>query len=262
MPFISSRGISIHYEIEGDPEAPPLMLHHGWTSDIESWRDFGYVRALQDRFRLIMIDARGHGLSDVPDNADDYAPDVFVADVEAVLDAVSVESVTFWGYSMGAAIGFQLAVNAPDKIDRFIAGGMHPYGNSAGDYDAHRSRPTKATLELQAGGMEGFIEARERDLGGRLVPKLRNRLLTFSASGLAFAGEAWAGWEGVRDHLADIKAQTLLYAGTGDTAFHDGAKHAADEMPDAHFVSIPGMSHDAGFASSRKALETIRDFLG
>ena len=110
--------------------------------------------------------------------------------------------------------------------------------------------------------MEGFIEARERDLGGRLVPKLRDRLLTFSASGLAFAGEAWAGWEGVSDHLADIKAQTLLYAGTSDTAFHDGAKHAADEMPDARFVSMPGMSHDAGFASSRKALGAIGDFLG
>jgi pimeloyl-ACP methyl ester carboxylesterase len=208
-----------------------------------------------------MIDARGHGLSDVPENADDYAPDLFVADVEAVLDAVGLESVTFWGYSMGAAVGFQLAVNAPGRIDRFIAGGMHPYGNPPNNGGSGGPRPTKATSELREGGMEGFIEARERDLGGRLVPKLRNRLLTFSASGLAFAGEAWAGWEGVRDHVADINAPTLLYTGTGDTVFHDGARRAADEMPDARFVSIPGMSHDTGFASSRKALEAIGDFL-
>jgi pimeloyl-ACP methyl ester carboxylesterase len=262
MPFISSRGVSIHYEVEGDPNAPPLMLHHGWTSDIESWRDFGYVGALEDRFRLIMIDARGHGQSDVPENAGGYAPDLFVADVEAVLDAVGVDSVNYWGYSMGAAIGFQLAVSAPGRVDRFIAGGMHPYGNPPDNDGTRGPRPTKATSGLREGGMEGFIEARERDLGGTLVPKLRNRLLTFSASGLAFAGEAWAGWEGVSDHLADIKAQTLLYAGTGDTAFHDGARRAAGEMPDACFVSIPGMSHDAGFASSRKALEAIGDFLG
>lgn len=262
MPFISSRGVSIHYEVEGDPAAPPLMLHHGWTSDIESWRDFGYVRALEERFRLIMIDARGHGLSDVPENSDDYDPELFVADIEAVLNAVGIESVIFWGYSMGAAIGFQLAVSTPGRIDRFIAGGMHPYGNSPGDDGARGPRPTKATSELRAGGMEGFIEARERDLGGRLVSKLRNRLLTFSASGLASAGEAWAGWEGAGDHVADIKTPTLLYAGTGDTVFHDGASRAADEMPDARFVSLPGMSHDAGFASSRKALEAIGDFLG
>jgi len=262
MPFISSSGVSIHYEVEGDPNAPPLILHHGWTSDIESWRDFGYVGALEDRFRLIMIDARGHGLSDVPENTDDYAPDLFVADVEAVLDAVGVESVTFWGYSMGAAIGFQFAVSAPGRIGRFIAGGMHPYGNSRENDGTRRPRRTKATSELREGGMKEFIEARERDLGGRLVSKLRNRLLTFSALGLAYAGEAWAGWEGVGDHVADLMVPTLLYAGTGDTVFHDGARRAANEMPDARFVSIPGMSHDAAFAASRKALEAIGDFLG
>ncbi len=261
MPFISSRGVSIHYEVEGDPNALPLMLHHGWSSDIESWRDFGYVRALEDRFKLIMIDARGHGFSDAPESADNYAPGLFVADVEAVLDVVDLESVTFWGYSMGAAIGFQLAVSAPARIDRFVAGGMHPYGTPPDTNGTRGPRPTKATSELREGGMEGFIKARERDLDGRLVPKLRNRLLTFSASGLASAGEAWAGWEGVRDHVAVIKAPTLLYAGTGDTVFHDGAKRAAHEIPDARFVSIPGISHDAGFASSRKALEAIGDFL-
>jgi pimeloyl-ACP methyl ester carboxylesterase len=61
--------------------------------------------------------------------------------------------------------------------------------------------------------------------------------------------------------VAVIKAPTLLYAGTGDTVFHDGAKRAAHEIPDARFVSIPKISHDAGFASSRKALEAIGGFL-
>ena len=152
MPFISSRGVSIHYEVEGDPAAPPLMLHHGWTSDIESWRDFGYVRALEERFRLIMIDARGHGLSDVPENSDDYDPELFVADVEAVLNAVGIESVIFWGYSMGAAIGFQLAVSTPGRIDRFIAGGMHPYGNSPGDDGARGPRPEANKGHFRASG--------------------------------------------------------------------------------------------------------------
>jgi pimeloyl-ACP methyl ester carboxylesterase len=257
MPYISSNGVSIHYEIDGNPTAPPLMLHHGWTSDIESWRDFGYVAALEDRFRIILIDARGHGLSDAPDDVASYAPQRFVEDVEAVLNALDVESLTYWGYSMGAAIGFQLTADSPGRINRFIAGGMHPYGNSTtGD-----STPTEATAELREQGMLGFIENRERDLGGRLVPKLRSRLLEASATGLAAAGEAWAGWTGVGDHISDLPVSTLLYAGTGDTIFHDGAARAADEMPDARFVSIPGMSHDAGFAASKKAFAAIGDFL-
>ncbi|MDP7515081.1 MAG: alpha/beta fold hydrolase [Dehalococcoidia bacterium] len=260
MPFISSNGVSIHYEIEGNPSAPPLMLHHGWASDIESWRDFGYIAALEDRFRLILIDARAHGLSDAPDDADAYAPKLFASDVTAVLDEAGVDSVRYWGYSMGAAIGFQLAVESPDRMDRFVAGGMHPYGSSPDDATG-RPRPTKATVEFRERGIEGFIEAREADLGGRLVPKLRSRLLAASASGLASAGEAWAGWPGVDQKISDIQMETLLYAGTGDTVFHDGANRAAGEMPHARFSSIPHLTHDAGFASSRAILSAIGDFL-
>lgn len=258
MPFISPSGVSIHYEIEGDANAPPLLLHHGWTSDIEAWRDFGYVAALRDRFRLILIDARGHGLSEAPDSADDYRPVRFVEDVESVLDAAGVGPVMFWGYSMGAAIGFQLALDAPGRVDRLIAGGMDPYGSSAtGD-----PQTTSATTLLGERGMEGFVEERERDLGGRMVSKLRSRLLAADASGLAAAGGAWAGWKGVGDRLGEIGVETLLYAGRADSRFHEGAGRAALEMPNARFVSIPGISHDAGFASSRTVLASINDFLG
>ncbi|MBT3942147.1 MAG: alpha/beta hydrolase [Chloroflexi bacterium] len=257
MPFINPNGLSIHYEIEGNPSSPPLMLHHGWTSDIEAWRDFGYIDALADKYQIILIDARGHGLSDAPDGAEHYTPNVFVADAEAVLDVVEVGPVTYWGYSMGAAVGFELVVNSPHLISRFIAGGMHPYGNSTDG----EPRPTKATSELRERGMEGFVEEREKDLGGKIVPKLRNRLLAASANGLASAGEAWAGWRGVADQVARIETQTLLYAGTGDTVFHDGAERAASEMSNASFISVPRISHDAGFAASRAVLGSIQEFL-
>ncbi|MDA1257359.1 MAG: alpha/beta hydrolase [Chloroflexi bacterium] len=257
MPFVSSNNVSIHYEIEGDESSPPLLLHHGWTSDIESWRDFGYVSALRDRYRLILIDARGHGSSESPALEEDFAPKRFVEDVEAVLDAAEVRSVTFWGYSMGAAVGFQLAVDAPNRVDRLIAGGMHPYGTST----TGRPRPTRMTTLLRQRGMKGFVEERGRALGGKLVSGLRNRLLSGDAEGLAAAGEAWAGWIGVGEQADQITRETLLYAGTADPDFHDGAKRAAAEMPNARFVSLPGMSHDAAFASSRTVLASLADYL-
>ena len=257
MPFITSSGISIHYEIEGDKSAAPLLLHHGWTSDIEAWRDFGYIAALGDRFRLILMDARGHGLSDAPASPDGYAPERFVEDVEAVLDAAEVESVTFWGYSMGAAIGFELALARPDRLDRLIAGGMHPYGSSA----SGRPKKTNATGLLRQQGMQGFIDERERNLGGRLVSKLRDRLLAADAGALAAAGEAWAGWKGVGERVGEIDVDALLYAGTADPDFHEGARRAAVEMPNARFASLPGVTHDAGFASSRTVMASVNSFL-
>ena len=62
--FVENDGLQIHYEVEG--QGPPLILLHWWTGSLEDWRLFGYVDALKDTYRLILIDARGHGQSDKP----------------------------------------------------------------------------------------------------------------------------------------------------------------------------------------------------
>ena len=257
MPFVKSYGLSIHFVIEGTSSAQAMMLHHGWTSDIEAWRDFGYIDALSDSYSLILIDARGHGLSDAPDGPEFYTPALFVDDVKVVLAASNLGPVIYWGYSMGAAVGFELMVDSPQLIKRFISGGMHPYGNST----TGEPQTTNATSTLRELGMEGFVAKREKDLGGKIVPKLRNRLLAASANGLASAGQAWAGWQGVKAQLSQVSTKTLLYAGTGDALFHDGAMQAAEEMQDASFISVPRISHDAGFAASRTVLEYLDGFL-
>ena len=48
---------------------PPLVLMHWLTGSLEDWRVFGYVDALKESYRLILIDARGHGQSDSHDPA-------------------------------------------------------------------------------------------------------------------------------------------------------------------------------------------------
>jgi len=64
MPYADNQGIRIHYQVEG--KGPPLMLQHGFTSNLKSWRQFGYVDALKHHYQLILLDARGHGASDKP----------------------------------------------------------------------------------------------------------------------------------------------------------------------------------------------------
>ena len=61
MPFARNAGVRIHYETIGTVGA--LVLHHGTGGSGPDWKDLGYVDALKDRHRLILIDARGHGQS-------------------------------------------------------------------------------------------------------------------------------------------------------------------------------------------------------
>ncbi len=64
MPYVRSQGLRIHYHVEG--HGPPLVCQHGFGDSLESWYELGYVDALKDEYRLILIDARGHGASGCP----------------------------------------------------------------------------------------------------------------------------------------------------------------------------------------------------
>jgi pimeloyl-ACP methyl ester carboxylesterase len=86
MPYVNNGGVRIHYQVEG--EGPALVLQHGFTESVTDWYESGYVGALTPDYRLILIDARGHGASDKPHDPDAYALNRRVSDVAAVLDII------------------------------------------------------------------------------------------------------------------------------------------------------------------------------
>src|SRR5215472_8898423 len=95
MSYADNQGIRIHYRVEG--EGPPFVLQHGFTQCIDDWYEAGYVDALKRDYRLILVDARGHGHSDKPHDPDAYGLDKWVADVTSVADAIGVAKGLFDG---------------------------------------------------------------------------------------------------------------------------------------------------------------------
>ena len=79
MPYADNGSVRIHYQVEG--EGPALVLQHGFTESLVDWYESGYVEALRPDYRLILIDARGHGASDKPHDPDAYVLNRRVADV-------------------------------------------------------------------------------------------------------------------------------------------------------------------------------------
>ena len=59
MRYADNGSVQIHYQVEG--EGPALVLQHGFTESVVDWYETGYVEALKPDYRLILIDARGHG---------------------------------------------------------------------------------------------------------------------------------------------------------------------------------------------------------
>ena len=99
MPYAYNDGTRIHYRVIG--EGPSLVMQHGFTSSLDHWFEYGYTCKLDDDYRLILIDARGHGLSDKPHTVESYKLEHRVQDVLSVLDQQDIQTANFHGYSMG-----------------------------------------------------------------------------------------------------------------------------------------------------------------
>ncbi|WP_343413120.1 alpha/beta hydrolase [Candidatus Amarolinea dominans] len=122
--FVENNGVRIHYEVEG--EGPPLVLVHWLTGSLQDWRVVGYADALKANYRLILIDARGHGQSDKPHDPAAYVLEKQAGDIVAVLDKLGVDKAHYFGYSLGGTVGWAVAKYFPDRLSSLIIGGEAP----------------------------------------------------------------------------------------------------------------------------------------
>ena len=111
-----SRGVVELRAWEWLGDAPATLLLHGIGNYGRYW-DF-FANAVAGRLRLIAMDARGHGESGKP--TDGYAPQEFVADALAVLDALAIERAVVVGHSMGGTHAIRLAAAYPDRVERLV----------------------------------------------------------------------------------------------------------------------------------------------
>lgn len=256
MPFADNEGVRIHYETEG--KGPPLLMGHGGSDHMGMWQTLGYRDSLKESYRLILIDFRGHGRSDKPHRAGDYGPKM-ADDVIAVLDSLGIFKTSYLGYSLGATVGYTLAVRYPERFSSFILGGVTPY-----------EWPEEMVIAVNL-----VIKSYERKINnpGAYVDEMREMLgKEFSVKETAdiLAGDTEAGiavltslinWPPLTDEeLSGIKAPCFLYCGDQDP-FYAGMQKSVELIPRARFLSMEGFNHITAFVRSEQILPYIHAFL-
>jgi pimeloyl-ACP methyl ester carboxylesterase len=233
MPDAVSEGVNIHYEVEGT--GPPLVLQHGFAAALGMWRRNGAVPALREHYQLILIDARGHGQSDKPHTPAAYSQRQAAADVAAVLDDLGIETAHFYGYSLGGLVGFYLGKYAPERLRSLVLGGAHPhvwFGDPVGMTEF---------AALVRGGMEGVWAFAEEQYG-RLPEGMRTEFLANDGEALAALVLGSLADDDLDPDLPNLGLPCLLVCGERDE-FITGARAAAERMPQATFVALPGVGH-------------------
>lgn len=118
-------GARIHYKSYGKGR-DALVLIHGWTCNLENWRD--QIPDLSKRNRVIALDLPGHGQSDKPQIA--YTMDLFANAIDAVLRDAKVEHAVLVGHSMGTPVARQFYRKYPQKTLAIVIvdGGLRLFG--------------------------------------------------------------------------------------------------------------------------------------
>jgi len=236
MPYVDNKGVRIHYEVEG--KGPPLVLVHGLGNSLQTWYDDGYVEPLKKNYHLVLVDVRGHGLSDKPHNSKAYTMKLIVSDVIAVLDDLKISKAHFLGHSRGGRIGFGIAKYAPERIYSLIIGGAHPYKKTSADERAF----IDSLIQLWKKGAEAVIAGYEKETGSKMTPKMRAMLMSNDQKAIVALMSAEDFTLSLEDVLPTMKMPCLVYAGDADTSFSN-AKKCVESMPNATFVSLPGLNH-------------------
>lgn len=134
--FTIAAGISVHvwdtHDTEAQPETQPLpvlMLLHGYLETMYVFTEL--VEALKDRYRLIVIDLPGHGLTDsAPAGPDGQRINSlpFMGDVAVgVLDKCGVDKAFVAGHSLGGYVTLAMLRDHPERVERAILLHSHPY---------------------------------------------------------------------------------------------------------------------------------------
>lgn len=258
MPYADNQGVHIHYEIEG--HGPPLVMMHGFSRSLKGWYDHGYVQGLSPNYQLILMDARGHGTSDKPHKVEAYQPDLFARDILAVLDDMGLKKAHYYGYSQGGAIGFKsVARYALSRFYSLIIGGMSPYRVITEAEEQWSKLLTSAMETAVEKGMEYYVDTMERVMGP-MLPSIKAESLKNDPAALLAMRKAYADWPGAEDILESITIPCLIFAGEAD-AYFIKAKEGAGHMPDATFISFPGLNHVECGQRSDLVIPHIKEFL-
>lgn len=248
MPYVRSQGFRIHYQVEGD--GPPLVCQHGFGDSLESWYELGYVDAFKDDYRLILIDARGHGTSAKPHEPEAYSFHNVTTDVVAVLDDLTISKAHYFGFSMGGKNGFACAAYAPERLRSLIVLGT---GAAAQDH-----APLDRWIESLRHGPDAVPSIWEID--APVSPALRHRLVSNDLEALIAQRAQRKAPLGFDAILPTLSIPCLLMVGEADPAYAR-VKACSRLIPDVTFVSLPNLGHTGSFLSRAEVVSHMRKFL-
>jgi pimeloyl-ACP methyl ester carboxylesterase len=129
---VEADGIQVFYREAGDPQAPVVLLLHGFPSSSFMFREL--IPRLADRYRVVAPDLPGFGFTEVPEKRKyKYTFDGLAATVAAFTEAIQLDRYAIYVFDYGAPTGFRLAMAHPERITAIVSQNGNAYEEGLGD---------------------------------------------------------------------------------------------------------------------------------
>jgi 3-oxoadipate enol-lactonase len=257
--FATSDGFRLAYDIDDftDPwkKAPTLLLLHAAMGSAR--RYFAWVPHLCRDWRVVRLDLRGHGRSQLPAPDHELTLERLVADVAELLDHLAVERAHIVGNSAGGYLGQQLALTRPERVASLALFGSTP--------GLKNSQAPSWIPQIRAKGLRGFLAETIRD---RLPPDADPGLIEWFLDEAARNDPAYIGkfvllmasydWS---DAVQRIRCPTLVVIPGGETVGSIANYEPFRRLADVEFRVYEGLPHNICDAVPDRCAVEVRDFL-
>jgi pimeloyl-ACP methyl ester carboxylesterase len=245
----------MYYELHGEGGVPLVLLHGGFsTIDL----DFGRVLpALAATRQVIATELQGHGRTADIDRPLSYA--LMAGDVAALLDHLGILQADVFGYSVGAGVATELALQQPDKVRKLVL--ATPITSWSGLHPGQSDFLTQMTPDLLYGSPyhNAYLE----------VSPHPEHFDEFFAKKQAMDA-AWEGWSA--ETIRSIAAPALLIAGDADIVrpehvvdvfrlFDGGVLGDLVGLPPSRLAILPGTTHITLVHRGDWLAEMVTEFL-
>jgi 3-oxoadipate enol-lactonase len=258
--FINSTNLA--YDDHGIGQ--PVLLLHAFPLDRSMWE--GEITALlqEERYRLVALDWRGFGESDIPTAVSTM--ELFADDVAALMDALGMQDAVLCGLSMGGYAAFAFLRKYPRRVRGLVLADTSP-GADAAEGRAKReevarlaeSRGSEAIADLL---IPRLISDYTRQHHHEIEMRLRQMINCSTPQGIAAAARGMAERPDSSDLLARIACPTLVVVGEQDVLTPPSiAQDYAARIPGAQCIVIAGAAHLTNLEQPQAFLQAVGGFL-
>jgi len=251
--FLDKNGVKLAYYVYGEGK-PTLVFVVTWIGTAKMWTP--QVDYFSQNFKMVTVDMRGTGESDKP--ADNYTLDLYVDDLNSIIEELQEKNFVLVGESGGASIAIKYVATYPGKVSKLVLIGTPPAYYPL----SYRGRTITLFQESYSEGLRTFLKLLFPEPGTEYVKEWGFKICQKTTKEIAINVLKNSLKRDIRPLLGKIDIPTLIIHGENDMACPlEAARYVHEKIPGSKIYIFKGKGHLPSITAADKFNKMLKEFI-